>query len=110
MALTIRQIGITALATALIGGPFWLPTSTHAQPAPRLGTSQWDPGGGDYRWTYGPSFAWLNTSAAGSPFVGTYGPYWYGSWGYGPFVGCGWMWRTFVDRRGHLIATHARCN
>ena len=35
MALTIRQIGITALATALIGGPFWLPTSTHAQPAPR---------------------------------------------------------------------------
>ncbi len=106
MAVTLKQLGVAAVALAVIGNAFCLAPSAYAQ---RLGSSQWDPGGGDFRWTYGPGFAWYN--ANGHPYYGNngYSSYYYWSEGYGPFANCGWNWRTYVDRRGHLIATKARC-
>jgi len=83
MAVTIRQIGIAVAAAVVLGSAFWLPASANAaERGFRLGSSQWDPGGGDFRWTYGG----LNTA-----------------WYYGWPVQCGWQERTYVTRRGHHV-------
>jgi hypothetical protein len=77
MAVTIRQIGIAVTAAVVLGSAFWLPASANAaERGFRLGSSQWDPGGGDFTWRYGGL-----------------GPGWYEQ--------CGWERRTYVTRRGH---------
>jgi hypothetical protein len=110
MAITLKQLGMAAAVLAFIGNTFCHSTPTYAQNTYRLGSSQWDPGGGDFRWTYGPGIAWYN--ANGYPYFGNHGysPYYYWSEGYGPLANCGWSWQTYVNRRGHLIATKARCH
>ena len=108
MAVTVRQLGVAVAATAIIGSVFLLPGQASANGEGfRLGSSQWDPGGGDFRWTYGPSIAWY--SSDNHLYNGSYSYGFYGTWGYGPLRDCGWIWRTHMNRRGHLIATSARC-
>jgi hypothetical protein len=109
MAVAPKQLCMAVAMLAIIGNAFCLSTSAYAQGAYRLGSSQWDAGGGNHRWTYGPGIAWY--SANSYPYFGSYGygSYYYWSEGYGPFAKCGWSWRTYVNRRGHLIATNALC-
>ena len=79
MAVTIRQIGIAVAAAAVLGSAFWLPAPADAaERGFRLGSSQWDPGGGDFTWRYG------------------------GIWYYG-VPECGWERRIYVTRRGHRV-------
>jgi hypothetical protein len=80
MPLTVRQIGIAVAATVILGSVFWQPTSAYAARSyNRLGSSSWDLGGGDFRWTYGSSIAWY----------------------YEPHDDCVLRRRIYVNRRGH---------
>jgi len=49
---------IVAVASAALATSLLLPASVQAATHVGLGTHGWDPGGGDFRWTYGPSIAW----------------------------------------------------
>jgi len=95
MALTRRRLCRIVVATALTGNVIILPTSAYtksegareaadysARSRTGLGSHAWDPGGGDFRWAYGPGISWYWTH---------------------PYEYCDLRRRTFVNRRGHRI-------
>ena len=57
MAVNIRKLTLVVAAAVIIGSAF-ANTAFAARSHRYLGTAGWDPGGGDFRWTYGPSIAW----------------------------------------------------
>lgn len=91
MAVTIRQLGMAMVATVVVGAVFYLPTSAFAQNESnganiRLGSNVWDPGGGNFRWNYGPGISWY----------------------YGVHKECRVHRHTYVNRRGHRVTRWTR--
>ena len=99
MVVTIRQLCKVFAATAVIGSAIGLPTSASAKNEVgraniayaarshlRLGSGAWDPGGGDFRWNYGPSIAWYWTHT---------------------YEDCVLRRRIFINRRGHRVVRWA---